>query len=1133
MAQHQILGAQSLTQRPSKANVTEAVTELETAVASFQARLSDGERTRLQGLKSTPHDIQAVIMFTAELDRTDPKRRGKSLGTRVSSFLQTIQQFFPAIDVFVSSNPELAALIWGSILSNFTSYFESFVELLHGFGNIYSRFNEYQLLYETSARLKDSICRFNSAVIACCEQLVVVASRGMMVQAAKALTTSFQSEMRQYIDAIKAKADDVQRDIELAKAKSDHHEQKLQAKERAEASDNRSLVVASFSKHWNQLSRVRRDVNKAAAARKQRRALDALSKYNRYIANLNSARNKRYLRTADWVFDAEAFKDWRALQELPVLHITGKIGSGKTVLSSRIIEHINDTKSESDAVSFFFCRFDDSDSLDCDTILRSLAYQLISSPSLAKIIESAGIYNDLDSAEDQSYSKDSLKKLFRHSSKLVRTWFIILDGIDETTADQRQLLFEFLSEVVTHKETLGKVKLLLSCRETLNQDITTWFSDPPHVVAGSKQTSQDILIYAEDVLYQKLAKNELVLDDINLAGEILLSIAAKEQGMFLWVFLSIEDICSRKSDRDIREALETLPSDLNVTLDRALERIHRHNNQKIAQAIFRWTAVVRQPLTVGQLREALSVEVGAKVLDPKSRINGIERLTQWCENLVRIEPDDDTVCFSHHSIHHYLSQPDSSPWKDFHIDYEQADHHVGQVCLTYLNLETPSPALTQRRDERPRDPFQIPATNFPITAIAQQTAREAMPGSAGVRVSNFMNRAIKLREKPQPLQQHGSQPLVELQFPLTSHFPFLQYAEKHWHVHIRFLASQSETYLLLREMLCIISYISEGIPHWPAHIEYSPTICDCSNILKRSGIHEDLDQVLASGYQRSSDPLLQIFIMIYNGTLTSTNLDWLCQEHNLTGLGLLRARTLAGKSILDLLVGNENHDFEIPYYMLIRKFVDGDFIGYIPSIGLGPDELHLLLTNGLHSANRALNHGYTSSLLKIIDDLALSKAARASYNESIFSDAEQVIQEQANAKIVSEGSVNLYLQFAERLSYPKMHSLASSFEQAIDAMNFGLAKLLADGRFNLGNCLSNNYTRVFYSIMICGLCKVKCSEETTWTLTLCEEHRGRLFEIESSDDALPMHSHTEGWRNFMAKLSTNGSESVYLATRNY
>lgn len=138
----------------------------------------------------------------------------------------------------------------------------------------------------------------------------------------------------------------------------------------------------------------------------------------------------------------------------------------------------------------------------------------------------------MESAKDESYSRDSLKKLFHRSLGLIEKWFIVLDGIDECNSEERRGLFGFLSDLLADENASGKFKLLLSCRETLNHDIRTWFTSALHVVTGSKTTSQDILTYAEDILHEKLSKGELVLGNINLAKEILRSISLKEQGMY-------------------------------------------------------------------------------------------------------------------------------------------------------------------------------------------------------------------------------------------------------------------------------------------------------------------------------------------------------------------------------------------------------------------------------------------------------------------------------------------------------------------------------------------------------------------------------------------------------------------------
>jgi hypothetical protein len=87
---------------------------LEDAVDDFQSILTDDQRTRLQKIKTIP-DADAVLMFTAQLDYSSRSRKGRSIATRLHSVLQSVREFSAIIDTFVSSHPEIAALVWGSV----------------------------------------------------------------------------------------------------------------------------------------------------------------------------------------------------------------------------------------------------------------------------------------------------------------------------------------------------------------------------------------------------------------------------------------------------------------------------------------------------------------------------------------------------------------------------------------------------------------------------------------------------------------------------------------------------------------------------------------------------------------------------------------------------------------------------------------------------------------------------------------------------------------------------------------------------------------------------------------------------------------------------------------------------------
>ena len=87
--------------------------ELTQALHDYEKILSDEDRSQLrsQGLP----DATAAINLTTQIDRKCSSRRSQCVGPRMITFLESIQQFSQVVDVFVSSHPEVAALVWGGV----------------------------------------------------------------------------------------------------------------------------------------------------------------------------------------------------------------------------------------------------------------------------------------------------------------------------------------------------------------------------------------------------------------------------------------------------------------------------------------------------------------------------------------------------------------------------------------------------------------------------------------------------------------------------------------------------------------------------------------------------------------------------------------------------------------------------------------------------------------------------------------------------------------------------------------------------------------------------------------------------------------------------------------------------------
>jgi len=87
---------------------------LSNALKSFQNCLEPEQKVQLDAIKAVP-DAHAVAQFTYQLDLENAKRKSRCVAARISPLLESVQQFSGIIETFVSSNPHVAALVWGIV----------------------------------------------------------------------------------------------------------------------------------------------------------------------------------------------------------------------------------------------------------------------------------------------------------------------------------------------------------------------------------------------------------------------------------------------------------------------------------------------------------------------------------------------------------------------------------------------------------------------------------------------------------------------------------------------------------------------------------------------------------------------------------------------------------------------------------------------------------------------------------------------------------------------------------------------------------------------------------------------------------------------------------------------------------
>jgi hypothetical protein len=84
------------------------------AIDEFQAGLTPEENGRLVAQGSKP-DATSIVTFMTQIDNENAHRRRRCFSSRLFRVLESIQGFSGVVDTFVSSRPNIAALVWGTV----------------------------------------------------------------------------------------------------------------------------------------------------------------------------------------------------------------------------------------------------------------------------------------------------------------------------------------------------------------------------------------------------------------------------------------------------------------------------------------------------------------------------------------------------------------------------------------------------------------------------------------------------------------------------------------------------------------------------------------------------------------------------------------------------------------------------------------------------------------------------------------------------------------------------------------------------------------------------------------------------------------------------------------------------------
>ncbi|KAF5643144.1 hypothetical protein F52700_2859 [Fusarium sp. NRRL 52700] len=339
--------------------------------------------------------------------------------------------------------------------------------------------------------------------------------------------------------------------------------------------------------------------------------------------------------TGQWLFQDPIFRTWKqsTLPKHRLLFIKGKPGAGKSTLMK---EAVRKTKSELQGrgccASFFINMR--GDSLECSPsgILRSLLCQLLTYYESLRINHQSEaairlMHNICEKAvllsktwsdgRMESLLTDILKVLFFERIPV----YIFVDALDELGSGAERHVVTFWMNYV-QSQRFNSTQVCLSCRHFPNISTAGCLE-----LIVDAHNDYDILTYINLRL-----KSHIHQEEEHWRAELLKKIFSMSTGVFLWVVLVIDAVCSKYDEgyslRALIRLVEDTPIELKELYAQTISTL-AESEKMLALRLFQWATGSARPLRLDEWHHVLAF---ITAWSPKS-------LKEWRESVMFTEND--------------------------------------------------------------------------------------------------------------------------------------------------------------------------------------------------------------------------------------------------------------------------------------------------------------------------------------------------------------------------------------------------------------------------------------------------------------------------------------------------------------
>ncbi|KAJ7440238.1 ectomycorrhiza-induced ankyrin-domain/NACHT-domain-containing protein [Mycena latifolia] len=375
-------------------------------------------------------------------------------------------------------------------------------------------------------------------------------------------------------------------------------------------------------------------------------------------ASGQDAANQRHGETGKWLLERAEFKEWiYAPHSLLWLH--GISGSGKTVLSSTIIEALRARK---EPVVFFYFDTNNSGQRTVAQLLCTLVAHLSGQADSPSKILSDLWRSHANGQHLPSNSALISEALIPILMEFTRPVYIILDALDECSECEK--LLDSLSRVldaVLHGTNLVQRGVSLSLEGCVDEDIKSY-------------------------IIEKLASQGTEWTD-KRKDQIRLGLLERSKGMFRLAALQLDRVlnCDGRESQ-VTKALSEMPTSLESLYDRILQDIADPDMVSTVSRAITWLMFSKRPMKLEEIIDTLAFEFDRQPLqfNPAERMRPKALLTA-CGGLVTVS-EGTTVKLAHASVNEYFlsAQRPRDLYGQSAFSERTAHLLIARTCVAYL-----------------------------------------------------------------------------------------------------------------------------------------------------------------------------------------------------------------------------------------------------------------------------------------------------------------------------------------------------------------------------------------------------------------------------------------------------------------